>query len=101
MEKSPQELTVGSDCLLVFIDDTGHEAFNGSQDYYGLGGCAVLGGAGYDWLTKKWREVRRLINGSADAPLHAADIEKDPNQLRGLILLNACATAPHRPSALR
>ena len=46
--------------------------FAGTHDYYGLGGCAVLG-AHYEWLKKQWREVRRLINGSADAPLHAAD----------------------------
>jgi hypothetical protein len=66
------ELKYHNDWLLVFIDDTGHETFAGTHDYYGLGGCVVLG-ARYDWLKGQWREVRRLINGSPDAPLHAAD----------------------------
>jgi len=61
-----------NDWLLVFIDDTGHETYAGTHNYYGLGGCVVLG-AHYDWLKGQWREVRRLINGSPDAPLHAAD----------------------------
>ena len=66
------ELKYANDWLLVFIDDTGHETYAGTHDYYGLGGCVVLG-AHYEWLQGQWREVRRLINGSPDAPLHAAD----------------------------
>jgi hypothetical protein len=37
------ELNCSSEDLLVFIDDTGHESFGGNQEYYGLGGCVVLG----------------------------------------------------------
>ena len=66
------ELKYANDWLLVFIDDTGHETFAGTQNYYGLGGCVVLG-AHYEGLQGQWREVRRLIKGSPDAPLHAAD----------------------------
>lgn len=66
------ELNYANDWLLVFIDDTGHETFAGTHDYYGLGGCVVLG-AHYEWLKGQWREVRRLISGSPNAPLHAAD----------------------------
>jgi len=62
------ELKYHNDWLLVFIDDTGHETYAGTHNYYGLGGCVVLG-AHYDWLKGQWREVRRLINGSPDAPL--------------------------------
>lgn len=66
------ELKYRNDWLLVFIDDTGHETFAGTHEYQGLGGCVVLG-THYNWLKGQWREVRRLINGSPDAPLHAAD----------------------------
>jgi hypothetical protein len=50
-----EELKITNDPLLVFIDDTGHEAFKGSHSYYGLGGCVLLG-AGYEWLKTRWRE---------------------------------------------
>jgi hypothetical protein len=56
-----------------FIDDTGHETFAGTHQYFGLGGCAVLG-CRYEWLKTQWREVRRLINGDPEKPLHAADM---------------------------
>src|ERR1700693_3607960 len=47
------ELTVSHDSLLAFIDDTGHETFKGSKNYYALGGCVVLG-AHYQWLKTQW-----------------------------------------------
>jgi hypothetical protein len=72
-----QELSCGKDDLLVFIDDTGHESFAGDHEYYGLGGCLVLGGAHYSWLKAQWRDVRRRINGSPDAPLHASTMERN------------------------
>src|SRR5579872_3288675 len=71
----PPELKITGERLLVFVDDTGHETFKGSHDYYGLGGCVVLG-ADYAWMKAQWREVRRLINGNPDAPLHAADMKR-------------------------
>jgi hypothetical protein len=58
--------------LLIFVDDTGHETFAGNQDWYGLGGCVVLG-AHYDWLKARWREVRKHLTGSPDTLLHASD----------------------------
>src|SRR2546427_7848122 len=76
MEKNAfEELKITNDRLLVFIDDTGHEAFKGSQGYYALGGCVVLG-AGYEWLKQRWIDVRRQINGSPDVPLHASEMER-------------------------
>jgi Protein of unknown function (DUF3800) len=76
MERTPlPELKITNDRLLVFIDDTGHEAFKGAHNYYGLGGCVVLG-AHYEWMKTQWREVRRQINGNPDAPLHAADMAR-------------------------
>lgn len=43
MIEEVQELVCAAHDLLVFIDDTGHEAFAGNQPYYGLGGCVVRG----------------------------------------------------------
>ena len=37
------ELSRGPGCLLVFIDETGHEKLASGHTVYGLGGCAVLG----------------------------------------------------------
>jgi hypothetical protein len=72
------ELVLPSDELAVFIDDTGHEAFAGDHDYYGLGGYAVLG-AHYDALSIHWRSVRETILGNSDAPLHASDFGRNPD----------------------
>jgi Protein of unknown function (DUF3800) len=82
-QNSPQELTFTNDRLLVFIDDTGHETFKGSEIYYGLGGCVVLG-AHYELLKTHWKEVRRVINGSPDAPLHAFEMEQKPSNFEAL-----------------
>lgn len=68
-----EEIHCAADDLLVFIDDTGHEAFAGDQEYYGLGGCAVLA-AHYGRLKSLWMDVRKRINGSSHTPLHASDM---------------------------
>lgn len=69
------ELKPAADDLLVFVDDTGHEALDGNQGFYGLGGCVVLG-LGYEHLKTRWREVRRAINGNPDSPLHGSTMER-------------------------
>jgi hypothetical protein len=66
-----RQLSLAADCLLVFIDETGHETFAGDQNYYGLGGCALMVGT-YDVLKARWKEVRKIVNGDPEAPLHAA-----------------------------
>jgi hypothetical protein len=73
--RPPDELRFGNDWLLVFLDETGHEAFAGNQPYYAVGGCVLLG-LHYAGIKQQWREVRRLVNGSADAPLHAAELRR-------------------------
>jgi len=82
-QNSREELTFTNDRLLVFIDDMGHETFKGSESYYGLGGCVVLG-AQYELLTTRWKQVRRLINGSPDAPLHAFEMQQKPSNFEAL-----------------
>ena len=77
-----QELKYANDYrLLVFLDDTGHESFAGDQPYYAIGGCVVMG-AHYEWLRAQWKELRKVINGSPDTPLHAADLTYTANNLR-------------------
>ena len=73
-------LGAANGCLLVFVDDTGHETFAGDQPYYGLGGCAVMIEA-YEPLKARWKSLRRLINGHEDLPLHASTLKRDPTHL--------------------
>ena len=75
--KTYDEIKPDAEDLLVFIDDTGHETFAGNQGFYGLGGCLTTA-FGYELLKPKWREVRKIINGDPEAPLHASDITANP-----------------------
>ncbi len=58
-------------CLAVFVDDTGHEALVTGHPVYGLGGCAALARDLDRLIRSPWREIRRRVTGSPDAPLHA------------------------------
>jgi Protein of unknown function (DUF3800) len=69
----PMELKLPNDCLAVFADDTGHETLVEGQPVYGLGGCAVLAQNLDAVIQSPWREIRRLVTGSPDTPLHASD----------------------------
>jgi hypothetical protein len=78
-----QSLEVPPDCLLVFLDETGHERMPKGHAYYGIGGCAVLR-CGYDQtIARPWRGFRQLVTGSPDTPLHAFEFGRDatPDQL--------------------
>jgi hypothetical protein len=72
-----EEIKPVADDLLMFIDETGHETFAGDQGFYGLGGCLTTG-SGYEYLKLKWRDVRKVINGNSEAPLHGSDITANP-----------------------
>jgi hypothetical protein len=65
-------LTIADQSLVVFVDDTGHEALVSGHPVYGLGGCAVMAGNLDRLIRHPWHEVRRKVTGSADTPLHAA-----------------------------
>jgi hypothetical protein len=78
-----EELKPSADDLLFFIDDTGHETFAGDHNYYGLGGCVILG-AHYAHLKARWMAVRKAIAGDADTPLHAADMTREPKNFATL-----------------
>lgn len=73
------ELNPASDCLLVFLDEVGHEAFAGNQPYFGYGGCAVMA-RDYEALKVQWRTIRHLLTGNPDHPLHAAEARPTPEQ---------------------
>ena len=62
------------------MDETGHETFAGDHPYYAVGGCGILG-AHYDAVKAQWRELRHIINGDPDTPLHAADLIYTPKNL--------------------
>jgi hypothetical protein len=72
------ELSVSDRSLLVFVDDTGHEALVPGHSVYGLGGCAVLAADLERIIRHPWHEVRRRVRGSADTPLHAAALGHPP-----------------------
>jgi hypothetical protein len=83
VEHTAEELQFGNDWLLVFLDETGHETFAGNQPYFAVGGCALLG-QDHSAITHEWREVRRVINGSPDEPLHAAELKQTPENFAAL-----------------
>ncbi len=64
-------LVLSPRCLAVFVDDTGHEELAKGHKVYGLGGCAALGRDIERLIHRPWKELRRRIAGSPDAPLHA------------------------------
>ena len=69
---SAMQFDAPDDCLLFFIDDTGHEDFDG-QLVYGLGGCSVMAPQLEPLIRAPWREIRRVVKGSPDSQLHAND----------------------------
>jgi len=73
-------LPLPDDCLAVFVDDTGHEALLKDHPVYGLGGCATPGRDLDRYIRDPWREVRRLVTGSPDTPLHANEFARSATQ---------------------
>jgi hypothetical protein len=66
-----EHLVLPDRCFVVYVDDTGHEALVPGHPVYGLGGCAVLGRDLVRLIWQPWKEIRKLVTGSADTPLHA------------------------------
>lgn len=65
-------LTIADQSLVVFVDDTGHEALVPCHPVYGLGGCAAMAGDLDRLIRHPWHEVRRKVAGSADPCLDAS-----------------------------
>jgi len=64
------------DCLLFFVDDTGHEDLDG-QPVYGLGGCSVMAPQLEPLIRAPWREIRRAVKGSPGVQLHANSFPRE------------------------
>jgi hypothetical protein len=67
------DLILPPDCLLVCVDETGHEHLAGDHVFYGLGGCGFLMRDYQRIVEGPWRAVRRFVTGSEETPLHASD----------------------------
>jgi hypothetical protein len=67
----------GERTFLFFVDETGDESLSDpNQPFFGFGGCGVLGIDLDRLITRPWQEVRRLVGGSHDSPLHAAKLSR-------------------------
>jgi len=62
--------------LVIFVDDTGHEALVPGQPVYGLGGCAVMSEHLNAVIRQPWQEVRRKVTGSPNTALHASEFSR-------------------------
>jgi hypothetical protein len=70
-----EKLRVHPHCLVLFVDETGHEEFaDPKQPFFGMGGCAILAAAIDPVLRTPWREMKARHFGGADIPLHACDL---------------------------
>jgi hypothetical protein len=79
-------LEVHPQCLLFFLDETGHEEFaDPTYPIFGVGGCAVMAGAVDDVLRKPWRKLKDKYFDGANVPLHANELNNPtPKQLDAL-----------------
>jgi hypothetical protein len=59
------------DTLLFMLDDTGHETLAGNHTFYGLGGISLRASHNQPQLWPAWRNLRTLVNGDPEIPLHA------------------------------
>lgn len=73
-------------CLMVFIDETGHELFADSKyPLFGLGGCAILATSYISHLSQPWRKLKADFFDGTDMPLHAHALRNpSPLQLSAL-----------------
>jgi len=62
---------------MVFIDETGHEAFSDpTYPFFGYGGCLSYAGEYEKFIGKPWKEVERAFSGYK-LPLHAGELKPD------------------------
>jgi hypothetical protein len=59
------------DTLLFMLDYTGHETLAGNHTVYGLGGIALRAENNQPQLWPAWKNLRALVNGDPEIPLHA------------------------------
>lgn len=76
------------DCLVVFLDETGHERLPDGHTYYGIGGCAVTANDYERLIAHPWRDFRADVTGNRDSRLHAAQF----GRVAASANLEACAS---------
>lgn len=78
-------LEVPDDCLLVFIDDTGHEELI-SSPVFGLGGCAIISQRYQELLKAPWRKMQTHYFGEGSFPNRAAEAPRacSPQQMAAI-----------------
>lgn len=60
--------------LMVFIDETGHEALSDpTYPFFGYGGCLSYSGEYEKFIGKPWKDVERAFSGYT-LPLHAGEL---------------------------
>jgi uncharacterized protein DUF3800 len=68
-------LQVGPNCLLFFIDETGHETFaDKNYPVFGLGGCAIDSSSAAAVVAEPWRAMKAAHFGGEDVPRHANEL---------------------------
>ena len=74
-QKVAARLQVGPNCLLFFIDETGHETFaDKNYPVFGLGGCAINSSSAAAVIAEPWRAMKAAHFGGEDIPLHANEL---------------------------
>jgi hypothetical protein len=80
--RSPErdELLVPS-CLLIAVDETGHEELADPQHpVFGLGGCLTTVAEYHDQIRAPWTFLKERHFGGPDVPLHASGLTLDAEQ---------------------
>jgi len=73
-------LNVSPNCLLVYVDETGHEEFRDPHyQIFGMGGCAVLAQLYLHHVDEPWREMKANYFAGLKIPLHACEL-RNPTQ---------------------
>lgn len=74
------ELKLQPNCLLLFIDETGHERFADDEfPIFGLGGCGVIGSSYQDLIRYPWIRMKNECFDGSNFPLHASEM-REPSQ---------------------
>ena len=73
MAEQPDSLVYRPSTLLVFIDETGHEAYaDSAYPVFGRGGCIVMGSECHNRVNRPWKKMLAEIEWG-DQPFHTAD----------------------------
>ncbi len=84
MERPPGQ-HLGPSCLLVAIDETGHEELaDRSYPLFGLGGCLTVVADYHKQVDGPWAALKERHFGGARVPLHAAGLNPNPEQAAAL-----------------